>query len=109
MASGNVIVVGHGAAGLSAALTAARLKPAPRVTVIERAPKQHAGGGSRWSPSYMRMDTPDTVASGFVDDVMSESGGRADRPYFERLAREAGPTIAWLREQGVEFHQPPYY
>jgi len=101
-----VIVVGHGAAGLSAALAAARHAD---VTVIERAPQAESGGGSRWSPSYMRMDAPDAVSPTFVDDVVRESGGRADRAYFQRLADEAPATIASLAGLGVAFHKPVYY
>ena len=46
---------------------------------------------------------------GFVDEIVAQSGGRADRAYFERLAEEAPATVRWLQGKGVEFHSPPYY
>ena len=57
----------------------------------------------------MRMRAPDDLAPGFEEDIFEESGGRADREYFGRLAREAVPTIGWLERHGVAFHRPVYY
>jgi len=108
-----IIIVGHGAAGLCAALSAAEtareLNPAAQITVLERAPQAACGGGSRWSPSNIRMRTPDAMDPDFVDSIVAQSGGRADRAYFERLAAEAPATARWLQDMGVAFHSPPYY
>ncbi len=106
-------MVGHGAAGLCAALSA--LEAASErgidvhVTVLERAPETSCGGNSRWSPSNLRMRAPDAMEPGFADEIVAQSGGRADRAYYERLAEEAPPTVRWLQGKGVEFHSPPYY
>jgi len=108
-----IIVVGHGAAGLCAALsaieTARERNIAAHVTVIERAPQAGCGGGSRWSPSNIRMRAPDAMEDGFVEEILAQSGGRAERAYFERLAQEAPATACWLQDKGVTFHSPPYY
>src|SRR5262245_8071815 len=108
-----VVVVGSGAAGLSAALAAAEAASSGalgcRIVLIERAPKGQHGGNTRWSPSYMRMSAPDRVAPHFEEDVRAASGGRADPAYFRRLREEAPATIAWLAQHGVAFHQPIYY
>jgi tricarballylate dehydrogenase len=108
-----IVVVGHGAAGLCAALSAteaARERGIDAcVTVVDRAPEAACGGNSRWSPSNLRMRAPDAMEPGFVDAVVAQSGGRADRAYFERLAAEAPATARWLQGKGVEFHSPPYY
>jgi hypothetical protein len=108
-----IVVVGHGAAGLSAALGAAEAARERRinvqVTVIERAPEADRGGNSRWSPSNLRMRAPEAMDPGFVDEIIAQSGGRADRAYFERLAADAPATARWLRGMGVEFDSPPYY
>jgi tricarballylate dehydrogenase len=108
-----IIVVGHGAAGLCAALsaieTARERNVAVQVTVIERAPEAACGGGSRWSPSNIRMRAPDAMDPGLVDTILAQSGGRAERAYFERLAADAPATARWLQDKGVEFHSPPYY
>ncbi|MEJ2174473.1 MAG: FAD-binding protein [bacterium] len=108
-----VIVVGHGAAGLCAARSAIEAAHERgtdvQVTLIERAPEAACGGGSRWSPSNIRMRAPDAMDPGFVDAILGQSGGRADRAYFERLAADAPATARWLQDRGVEFHSPPYY
>jgi tricarballylate dehydrogenase len=49
------------------------------------------------------------VDPGFVDEIVAESGGRADRVYFERLAAEAPAMVRWLQQLGVVFQSPPYY
>jgi len=106
-------VVGHGAAGLCAALSAMEAASEreidAHVTVLDRAPKAACGGNSRWSPSNIRMRAPDAMEPGFVDEIVAQSGGRADRAYFERLAAEAPATARWLQGKGVQFHTPPYY
>ena len=100
-----LVVVGHGAAGLSAALSAAEAAREQRidvqVTVIERAPEADRGGNSRWSPSNLRMRAPQAMDPNFVDEIMAQSGGKADRAYFERLAADAPATARWLQGMGV--------
>jgi tricarballylate dehydrogenase len=113
MTQRRIIVVGHGAAGLCAALTS--LEAAHErgidihVTIVDRTPEAACGGGSRWSPSNIRMLSPDAMEPGFVDGIIAQSGGMADRAYFERLAAEAPATARWLQGKGIEFHTPPYY
>jgi tricarballylate dehydrogenase len=108
-----LVVIGHGAAGLAAALAAseeARDRRFPlQVTVLEKAPQAEAGGNTRWSPSYMRMAAVDRIAPDFEHDMQLASGGRADQVYFRTLAENAPGTIAWLRRQGIEFSTPVYY
>lgn len=106
-------MIGQGAAGLGAALSAAetaRERGADaRVTCVDRAPEAASGGNSRWSPSNLRMPAPEAMEPSFVDEIVAQAGGRADRAYFERLAAEAPATARWLQGLGVEFHRPPYY
>ena len=108
-----VVVVGHGAAGLCAALSAVEAARERNVdvlvTVVDRAAEASCGGNSRWSPSNIRMRSPEAMDPGFTDEVVAQSGGRADRAYFERLAAEAPATARWLQGKGVKFHSPPYY
>ena len=105
----DIAVVGHGAAGLCAALCAAQSAPGLRIAVIERSPQSSSGGGTRWSPSNMRMKSTSEVAPGFEADMMAASGGHGDRAYFARLATEAPATLAWMEGHGVQFHSPGYY
>jgi tricarballylate dehydrogenase len=108
-----LVVIGHGAAGLAAAVAAteaAHDNDLPlEVAVIEKAPQAEAGGNTRWSPSYMRMAAVDRIAPDFEHDMQLASGGRADRAYFRSLAEHAAGTIAWLQRKGVEFSTPVYY
>src|ERR1700688_2000569 len=108
-----LVVIGHGAAGLAAALSAAerslqRGLPVD-ITLLEKSREAEAGGNTRWSPSNMRLDAPDRIDPGFADDMHAVSGGRADRSYFRALADNAVATVGWLQSHGVEFATPVYY
>lgn len=113
MSERSIVVLGQGAAGLCATLSAAETARErgidARITAVDRAPEDRCGGGSRWSPSNIRMASVDAVEPGFVDAIVAQSAGKADRAYFERLAAEAPATIARLRGLGLEFQSPPYY
>jgi tricarballylate dehydrogenase len=108
-----LVVVGHGAAGLAAALSAAEQARHRRlhldITLLEKSGEADAGGNTRWSPSYIRMAAPDRLGSGFEEDMQQASGGLADRDYFRTLAENAVGTIGWLQSHGVEFVMPVYY
>jgi tricarballylate dehydrogenase len=108
-----LVVVGHGAAGLAAALAAAEQVQSRGlridITLLEKSSELEAGGNTRWSPCYMRMSAPDRVAPGFEDDVQQASGGLADRSYFRTLADHAPGMVGWLQRHGIEFTIPVYY
>jgi tricarballylate dehydrogenase len=111
--TGKLVVVGQGAAGLAAALSAAeeaqRRGAAIDITILEKAREEEAGGNTSFSPSYMRMAAPDRIAPGFEDDMLAACGGQGDADYFRTLAERAASTMAWLQSHGVEFSIPPYY
>jgi tricarballylate dehydrogenase len=111
--SRRLVVVGHGAAGLAAALSAAEQARSRGlridITLLEKSREGEAGGNTRWSPSYMRLAAPDRLAPGFEDDMQEVSGGLADQNYFRALAEHATATIGWLETHGVEFTIPVYY
>lgn len=108
-----LVVVGHGAAGLAAALSASEQARdrgvAVEIALLEKSRAEQAGGNTRWSPSYMRMDAPDRIAPGFAAEMLAASGGLADQTYFRTLADNAVQTIGWLQSHGVEFVTPIYY
>src|SRR5262249_19849627 len=108
-----IVVVGQGAAGLAAALSAVEASRAPKVavavTLIDKASADEAGGNTRWTPAYMRMAAPDRVEPSFVHDMLEATRFQGDETYFARLAREAPATVKWIAAHGVEFHQPTYY
>ena len=108
-----LVVVGHGAAGLAAAVSAAEQAKRDglsiEITLLEKAREYEAGGNTRWSPSNMRLDAPDRIDPGFEEDMQRASGGLADRDYFRALAQNATATVGWLQSHGIEFIAPTYY
>ena len=111
--SRKLVVVGHGATGLAAALSAAEHARSRGlridITLLEKSREDEAGGNTRWSPSYMRLAATDRLAPGFEDDMREASGGLADQSYFRTLAENATATIGWLQSHGIEFAVPVYY
>jgi tricarballylate dehydrogenase len=109
----NLIVVGQGAAGLSAVVAAAetaRARTLPvKITLIDKAPENEAGGNTRWSPSYMRMASPTQMEATFVADMKEATKGQCDEAYFTRLAADAPATVKWIAGHNIEFIQPTYY
>lgn len=109
----DIVIVGHGAAGLTAALSAAEAAKSAStqisIAVLERAAEGQHGGNTRFTPCYMRLEAPDRLESGFVDSMIEVSDGRNDRAYFDRLATEAPATMAWLQGHDIPFHKPVYY
>ena len=109
----DIVIVGSGAAGLAAALSAAESARETgknvSIALLERAGEAERGGNTRYSPSYMRLDAPDRLAAGFEDDMLVVSGGRSDRRIIARLAREAVPALEWVGQYGITFHRPQTY
>jgi tricarballylate dehydrogenase len=128
----DVVVVGCGIAGLSAALSAA--EAGRRVAVLERAPIEERGGNTRWTEAFMRMKNENEVADDFEEHFMANAGSNLDpslvaetgRPYEQwpsivktlaftdpeiiaTLAHQAGPTLSWLRQSGVTFSDMATY
>jgi tricarballylate dehydrogenase len=109
----HLVVIGQGAAGLAAALSARETADARgitlTVTLIDKAPEDEAGGNTRWSPSYMRMAAVDRIEASFVEDMLAATNHQGDKRYFARLAEDAPATVAWIADHGISFIQPTYY
>ena len=122
----DVIVVGCGVGGLSAAVSAA--EHGARVALLERSVRGERGGQSRYTEAYLRMKSESEVSddfethlaengSGYVDpDLVEEAAGPretqsnlvkslsiADPGVLHALAMGAGPTVAWLKQLGIRF------
>lgn len=106
-----IVIVGHGAAGLTAALSAAErartIGGRIRILLVERTSPAAAGGGTRFSPSNMRLGDPEKMRTEFAPMLEEES--RYEGEYFHALAEHCASTIDWLERYGVVFEQIPYY
>jgi tricarballylate dehydrogenase len=120
----DVLVVGAGLAGLSAALTAR--EQGASVMVIERAPIEERGGNSRFAIGAMRsvyagVDELATFAGAigaderarvdfgaytreqYLSDLMRVTQQRSDRELAQLLVDGSADTMRWLRRNGVRF------
>ena len=122
----DVVVIGCGIAGLSAAVSAA--ESGARVVVLERSPREERGGQSRYTEAYLRMKSETEVTDDFETHIaengsaaispalIEESGlgmdnrsplvntlSIADPEVVDVLAAQAGPTVAWMKTHGVRF------
>lgn len=105
-----IVIIGAGVAGLTAAVSAAENAPeGTEVHIIERAQPAEAGGLTRWTAAYLRLDEIDVAAEGFVDDLAAFSGGRSPRWYGERLVERLPETMRWVQSQGAKFERLPTY
>jgi L-aspartate oxidase len=99
-ASIDVLVIGSGAAGLAAAVSAeragARVALATKTTLQANNSSKAQGG---IQASFGADDSPDLHA----EDVMRSSHGTADPALVEVLTAEARPAIGWLEEMGCAF------
>ena len=128
----DLVVIGSGIAGLSAAVAAA--DKGASVVVIERSPELEFGGNTRWTESYFRMKSETEVSDDFEERLVSNAGfhldpniieaasapyeqwppyvkahGMPDPEIVSTLANMAGPTVTWLKQYGIKFDFLPTY
>lgn len=107
------IVVGCGAAGLSAAIsyieTGKGQGRTARVAVLESAPAEQRGGATRWTTARFRAREDFSLDPLFVGKVEKLSKGLADLDYCRVLEREVPNTLRFLEAHGVKFlhYGPP--
>ncbi|GAT13499.1 FAD-binding protein [Mycolicibacterium thermoresistibile] len=111
----DVIIVGFGAAGASAAIEAA--DRGARVLVLDRG---HGGGATAYSGGivYAGAGTAEQQAGGHADSVENmraylarEVGDAVSPETLTRFCEQSPAMIEWLKAQGVEFRGgpvPPY-
>lgn len=108
----DLIVVGCGAAGLSAAVSFAEtMRDAGRfgrVAILERASRENRGGGTQWTGAFLRIKENRTFDSAWPERMARVSGGLADDAYCKKLVSETPTTLKFLEERGVEILFPKF-
>lgn len=105
----DIIIVGHGAAALAAAVSATETNPEAKVLVLERTAEKDRGGNTRWTSSFMRAEEPGKLADGFEADFSRFSDGQSDPAYVRALAQNAPETLQWVEQLGVAFSLMPMF
>ncbi|MFC3340786.1 FAD-dependent oxidoreductase [Paracandidimonas soli] len=122
----DVVVVGHGIAGLCAAVSA--MERGKKVAVLERAPEDDSGGCTRYTEAYLRLKSEDELSDDF-EEILAQCGVSSASPnivqamaqapeqwsgvvrssavtdpdFIATFARETIPTIQWLKDKGIRF------
>ncbi|MCV7355891.1 FAD-binding protein [Mycolicibacterium fluoranthenivorans] len=110
--SADVVVIGSGIAGMSAAVSAAQTAVEDgggRVILIDRATKAEAGGLTKWTSAYLRIDDVYEPGESFVPDIVEFSDGRTPQWYVEELAERLPETMEWIQTLGIRFKRLPTY
>jgi len=95
----DVLVLGEGIAGCSAALVAA--EHGAQVTVIEKAPKDVPHGNTAFSGGSFRRTSDSYSADKFFSDIMDLSGGRSDPELTRVVVEDSQKARDWLTRLGV--------
>jgi tricarballylate dehydrogenase len=126
----DVVVVGGGVAGLSAACSAA--EAGARVALLERSTEAETGGNTRYTEAFLRMRSLEEVAEGFEEILVDDFQGHPDPyiladavhpfvkqsalyrathtvnpDYVAALSENAPKALAWLAGHGVRFDFVP--
>jgi tricarballylate dehydrogenase len=101
----DVIVVGHGAAGLTTALAYLEGFPASagaRVLIIEASSEPDRGGSTAWTTAGFRLDQDGQLDDAWGQIVRRTAGANANEDYIEALYDNATDAMNWVRGHGVE-------
>lgn len=122
----DVLVVGSGNAGFSAAISAAQSNPNASIVVIDKCPRTWAGGNSYFTAGAFRtvhdgladllplvnnaapdqaarIDMPVYSETDFAHDLDRMTGGRTDPALSKILVQDSRSTIGWLAQNGIRF------
>ena len=106
----DVLVIGGGNAGLSAAIVAA--EAGCRVCILEAAPPFCRGGNSRHTRNLRAMhDAPTSVLTEAYDeeeyfqDLLRVTKGKTTEKLARLAIRGSEDSVAWLEARGVRFQQ----
>lgn len=105
----DIVVIGAGVAGLTAAVAAAEAAPERTVVLLDKAPQREAGGNTKWTDAYFRLEDVYEPAEGFAEDMASFSRGKTDAGYVKVLLDELPAAMDWIQSHGVRFHRRATY
>lgn len=108
----DIAIIGGGAAGLSAAITAA--EKGAKVIVLEKA--NTTGGCANMAMGLLGVETKlqkerliDITRERAFEKFMDYTHWRSDAKLVKRYIDQSAETIEWLQEMGVEFALPSKY
>ena len=119
----DIIVVGSGAAGLTAALAAHVENPKLRILIVEKAPREWRGGNGYFTAGAYRtvhdgldsllplvsnvtpeqsdkIDLAPYKAEDFHNDLQRVTGGKSDTAFGSVLVEDSLDTVRWLKRHG---------
>lgn len=122
----DILIIGSGNAGLSAALSAAQTNPNAKVIIIDKCPSTWVGGNTHFTAGAFRtvhnglpdllplvnnidaekasrIDIPIYSEKDFTHDLHRMTSGRADPTLSGILVKDSRAAIGWLAENGVRF------
>ncbi|KAJ5927737.1 hypothetical protein N7466_006693 [Penicillium verhagenii] len=122
----DVLVVGSGNAGFSAALSAAQTNSKANVIVIDKCPSNWVGGNTYFTAGAFRtahsglsdllpivnnttaekasrIDIPIYSEQSFTNDLLRMTGGRTDPALSKILVQDSRSAIGWLAQNGIRF------
>lgn len=121
----DILIIGSGNAGFSAALSAAQTNPKADIIVIDKCPSTWAGGNSYFTAGAFRtahggladllplvnnatekasrIDMPIYSESDFAHDLNRMTNGRTDPALSKILVQDSRNTITWLAQNGIRF------
>lgn len=98
----DVLIIGSGAAGLSAALALVETDPVRSVTIITRT--EPADGSTTWAQGGLAAVTaPEDSFASHIEDTIAAGAFHGDRDRVSDLVHQAGKAIRRLVSQGVCF------
>lgn len=107
----DLIVVGHGAAGLAAAVTYAQATaadPGRRIAVLERSTAEERGGATQWTGAFLRITEDLQLDTDWTDRVDRAAGGLADLDYCRAVETDTPDAIRFLQQSGVDINFAPF-
>lgn len=122
----DILVIGSGNAGFSAALSAAQSNPLAKVLIIDKCPSTWAGGNTYFTAGAFRtvhnglpdllplvnntspettshIDIPVYSEADFTHDLHRMTSGRTDPAVSRILVQDSRAAIGWLAQNGVRF------